>query len=72
MGQHTFPHRYAREYALECLRLLVLGLVALEDAPDVRAEHALVRVECLQFLAQPGVKGVRRDRHGHCLRFSPF
>lgn len=56
-------YRYAREYALECLGLLVLGLIALEDALDVRTEDTLVRVEGLQFLAKPGVEGIHRDRH---------
>lgn len=56
-------YRYAREYALERLGLLVLGLVALEDALDVRTEDTLVRVEGPQLLAEPGVEGIHRDRH---------
>lgn len=56
-------HRYPREYALERLGLLVLGLVALEDALDVRAEHTLVRVEGPQLRAEPVVEGTRRHRH---------
>lgn len=56
-------YRYAREYAFKRLSLLVLGLVALEDALDVRTEDTLVRVEGLQLLAEPGVEGIRRDRH---------
>lgn len=63
LAPRRITHRYAREYALERLGLLVLGLVALEDALDVRAEHTLVRVEGLELLAEPGVEGARRDRH---------
>lgn len=59
----TPTHRYPGEYALERLRLLVLGLVALEDALDVRTEDTLVCVELLQLPAEPGVEGVRRNRH---------
>jgi len=59
----TSAHRYASEGGLEFLGLLVLGLIALEDALDVRAEDALVRIELPQLLVEPGVERVRRDRH---------
>lgn len=59
----TSAYRYAREGGLEFLGLLVLGLIALEDALDVRAEDALVRVELPQLLVEPGVERIRRHRH---------
>lgn len=58
---------YLWEYAPQGVRLLLGGLIALEDALDVGAEDAFVRVQLGELPAQPGGE-LDVGRHGAARR----